>query len=162
MKDENGSKSTRVPPGIIRTQRRKTRVIAAAKSPQTDELLKSIDAIRDIAKRRATKMYLIAEKVRQLFILGGVTTSPIRGKLTDEDVMLKLNFSQGTYTDQLGIKREHRWQIEIYSQDHIPEGVCPKCNGEMETEILDGGDRRVACGDCGYELSSFCGVEETE
>lgn len=151
-----------VPDDVLREQRQTTNIVRAAKSPQTDELLKGMGAIKDIRKRRAAKMYLIAEKVRQLFIPGGITTSPIRGKLTDEDVILKLNFSQGTYTDQLGVEREHRWQIEIYSQDHIPEGVCPQCDGEMETEILENGQRRVACDECDYELSSFGGVEVTE
>lgn len=128
----------------------------------TDRLLEGMDAVMDIRKRRAAKMYLIAERVRQLFIPDGITSAAIKGELTREDVLIKMNFSQGIYIDQLGKKREHRWQIEIYSRDHIPEGVCPECQGEMETEILTDGNRRVACGDCGYEIPIFCGVEKPE
>ena len=153
------TESTKVPDDIIKEQQQTTNVVKAAKSPQTDQLLKGMDAVKDIAKRRAAKMYLIAEKVRQLFIPGGVTTTPIKGELTDENVFIKLAFSQGTYTDQFGITREHRWQIEIYSRDHVPEGICPRCDGEMETEILDDGKIRVACNDCGHEHSSVWGVE---
>lgn len=155
--------STKVPLGNIAEQRQTTNRVKAAEGPGTERLLNDMprieDYIKDLAKRRSGKMWMIAERIKNLFLKGGITTSPMKGQITDEAASIGLTFGQGEYTDATGKRREHRWKITIENIDCIPEGVCPRCNGEMETEILDDNKRRVACGECDYELSSFCGVE---
>ena len=126
----------------------------------TDRLLKATAVVKDIGKRRRAKMWLIAERIRKLYIPGGVTT--LSGYYSDRASSAAITFSQGEYVDATGKGREHRWKITIENIDCLSEGTCPECQGEVETEILDDGKRRVACDECGYEVSSFCGVEQPE
>lgn len=136
----------------------------AANSPATIRLLKDGEVGGKNASRRRGRMFMIAEPIRKLFIPGGITSDMGKGRLSDDTCRMAMTFSQGTYVDLTGKRREHRWQITVENIDHKSEGDCPACGGEMETEILDDNKRRVACNgdDCDYELSSFCGVEEPE
>lgn len=158
--------STRVPHKNIREQREMTNKVKVAENSGTEKLLNDMprveDYVKDLAKRRSGKMWMIAEKIKNLFLKGGITTNPMKGQIYGETASIGLTFGQGEYTDATGKRREHRWKITIENIDCLPEGVCPRCNGEMETEILDDGRHRVACGECDYELSSFCGVEKPE
>lgn len=133
----------------------------AAESPATIRLLKDGEVVGSTATRRRGRMFMIAEKIRQLFIPGGIISD---GHLSNETCRMSMTFAQGDYVDLTGKRREHRWQITVENIDHKSEGDCPECGGEMETEILDDDKRRVACNseDCGYEVSSFCGVEKPE
>lgn len=157
------TRSTKVPASIIREQRETTNLVKAAEGLGTNRLLNDMPRIeeytKDLAKRRSGKMWMIAERVKNLFLKGGITTSPMKGEINGETASMGLTFGQGEYIDATGKRREHRWKITIENIDCLPEGVCPQCDGEMETEILDDGKYRIACGACDYEVSSFCGVE---
>lgn len=153
-------KLTKVPPEIIAIQRRRI----AAKSSATTQLLNATEIVKDNAKRRRGRMWMIATEIKDIFVKEGVTIGHVKGQCSDEEVWIELKFGQGTYVDSTGKRREYRWKITIENIDCFPEGVCPQCDGELETEILDYGKRRVACNDeeCGYEVPLFCGVEVPE
>jgi len=149
-------KSTRVPAWIIAKQRRDI----AARDPGTDRLIGAMGIAEDRRKRRSGRMWIIATKIKDLFLKEGVTIRPIKGRLYSDTVFIELSFRCGEYIDEILKRREHRWKITIESEDFKSEGDCPECDGELQTEILEDGSHKIGCDDCGY-VHKGLGMEVT-